>query len=73
VGPQEIILSCTTEEVEIRYTLDGTDPFDIFNNSWNSQSIIYTTPIQISDSTVISARALKEKRKKLRARLTLSK
>jgi len=50
---QSVTISCDTEDAEIRYTLDGTDP-----SQTNGE--IYSTPIEVSESTTIKAIAYKE-------------
>ncbi len=57
IGPSEnvfvdktnIVMSSATPGVEIRYTLDGTEP--------TPQSPLYSGPVPITDSTVVKARA----------------
>ncbi len=51
-GPMQISIKCPTPNVEIRYTLDGSVP--------NEKSALYTKPITIQNSTVVSARAFKK-------------
>ena len=48
----EIALSCATQDAEIHYTLDGTDP--------TAESELYTTPIKIEDVVTIKAIAYKD-------------
>lgn len=48
----EVHISTSTPEAEIYYTLDGTDP--------EQNDFLYTSPLQISDSVTIKARAYKE-------------
>jgi hypothetical protein len=43
------VIRCATEEAEIRYTTDGTEP--------NASSALYTAPLALRKSTVIKARA----------------
>lgn len=50
--PQNVTLSCGTEDAVIRYTLDGSQP------TANSQ--IYTGAINITETTTIKAKAYKE-------------
>lgn len=50
--PQKIGLSSETPDVEIRYTLDGTEPTDT--------STLYTGEIPVSETTTIKARAYKD-------------
>ena len=47
-----ISLSCGTEGVEIRYTLDGSEPTE--------SSRLYTGPFAIDDTTTVKAKAFKE-------------
>ena len=47
-----ITLSCETGAVEIRYTLDGSEPTE--------QSLLYTAPFAIDDTTTVKAKAFKE-------------
>ena len=47
----EISLSCATEDTIIHYTLDGTEP--------TSESLIYSRPFTISDTTTVKAKAFK--------------
>ncbi len=49
---QSVSISCTTENAEIRYTTDGTDPTEI--------SSLYTSPLTISETTTVKAKAWKE-------------
>ncbi|MBR4653866.1 MAG: chitobiase/beta-hexosaminidase C-terminal domain-containing protein [Kiritimatiellae bacterium] len=46
-----ITISCDTEGVEIRYTLDGEEPTD--------KSNLYTGPFTIDDTTTVKAKAFK--------------
>lgn len=48
----EIILSCATEGVQIYYTIDETNP--------TIDSILYTSPIALTEATTIKAIAVKE-------------
>lgn len=50
--PQIVTISSPTEDAMIRYTIDGTDPTE--------NSMVYSGPITVSNSTVIKARAYKE-------------
>lgn len=50
-GAEPITLSCATEGVEIRYTLDGTEP--------TLESPLYTKPITIDSDTIVNARAFR--------------
>jgi len=47
---EEIRISCSTENVEIRYTLDGSDP--------DGDSPLYTAPFTIDATTTIKAMAI---------------
>ena len=49
---QEVAITCSTEGATIHYTLDGTDP--------DSNSAIYTEPINVDESMTIKAIAMKE-------------
>lgn len=49
--PQLVTISCTTDGAEIRYTTDGTEP--------TSTSTLYSSPINISATTTIKAKAWK--------------
>jgi hypothetical protein len=51
-GEQAVTLSCATPGVEIRYTLDGSDP--------RHDSALYTGPFTIRDTTWIKARAFRK-------------
>lgn len=51
-NPVEATLSSSTPEAQIRYTVDGSSP--------DSESAVYETPLLISESTVLTARAYKE-------------
>ena len=44
-----VVISCATSDVTIRYTLDGSDP--------TTTSVIYSAPIAISTTTTVKARA----------------
>ncbi len=48
---QQIELSCATSDAVIRYTTDGSDPAE--------DSLIYVTPIHLSETAVIRAKAFK--------------
>lgn len=48
--PQSVTISADYENVEIRYTTDGTEP--------NSNSPLYSAPLDISNSTTIAAIAI---------------
>jgi GH43 family beta-xylosidase len=50
--PVTVSLSCRTPDVELRYTLDGSEP--------NRKSAIYTGPFTVSDSAAVKARAFKK-------------
>ena len=50
--PQEVVISCTTADATIHYTLDGTDP--------TVESAVYETPISIDETTTVKAMAVKE-------------
>ena len=47
-----VTLACETEEAEIRYTLDGSEPTE--------ESKLYTGPFTIDDTTTVKAKAFKE-------------
>ncbi len=49
---QSVSISCTTENAEIRYTTDGTDPTET--------SSLYTSPLTINETTTVKAKAWKE-------------
>lgn len=49
--PQLVSISCTTDGAEIRYTTDGTEP--------TSTSTLYSSPINISTTTTLKAKAWK--------------
>ncbi len=49
VAPQDITLSCKTPGVEIRYTLDGSEP--------TPASTLYAGPFTLRDSALVRARA----------------
>lgn len=46
---QSVTISCTTSDATIRYTIDGSDP--------SSNSTVYSSPISVSTSTTLKARA----------------
>ena len=48
----QITLSCETDESEIRYTLDGSEP--------TKTSRLYTSPFLINDTTTVKVKAFKE-------------
>ena len=48
----EVEFDCKTDNVEIRYTLDGTEP--------TQKSILFKHPFSITKSMIIKARAFKE-------------
>ncbi|MDA3926312.1 MAG: chitobiase/beta-hexosaminidase C-terminal domain-containing protein [Kiritimatiellae bacterium] len=50
-GTLSVALSCTTPGAEIRYTLDGSEP--------TSSSGIYTSPLQLAQTTTVRTRAFK--------------
>ncbi|MBN1144063.1 MAG: chitobiase/beta-hexosaminidase C-terminal domain-containing protein, partial [Bacteroidales bacterium] len=50
---QQIELSCSTIGAEIRYTTDGSEP--------GETSALYTTPISLTTSTTIKAKAFRDK------------
>ena len=47
-GPQDIAIICQTAGATIRYTHDGSDPT-------SSRGLIYSSPIKVSESTMIKA------------------
>jgi hypothetical protein len=47
-GPQDVTISCSTAGATIRYTHDGSDPT-------SSRGLIYSSPIKVSESTLIKA------------------
>lgn len=49
---QNIILTCSTADAAIRYTLDGSEP--------TVESTLYQEPISITETTTIKAKAFKE-------------
>ena len=49
---QEVTISCTTDDVLIFYTLDGTDP--------DVNSPVYISPLTISETTTLKAMAWKD-------------
>ncbi len=49
---QEVVISCTTEDAIIYYTLNGTDP--------TVESAVYEAPISIDVTTTVKAMAAKE-------------
>ncbi len=49
---QTITITCETEDVEIYYSLDGTDP--------DQTSTLYTSPFNLGSSATVKARAYKE-------------
>ncbi|MBQ2574903.1 MAG: chitobiase/beta-hexosaminidase C-terminal domain-containing protein, partial [Bacteroidales bacterium] len=50
--PQQITITCTTDEAIIYYTTDGTDP--------TAESTLYTEPFTLSASATVKAVAVKE-------------
>jgi uncharacterized protein (TIGR02145 family) len=50
-SPQSVSISCTTSNATIRYSTNGTEP--------TSSSPVYSSPINISTSTTLKARAFK--------------
>ncbi len=50
--PQTITITCETEDVDIYYTLDGTDP--------DQTSTLYLSPFNLGSSATVKARAYKE-------------
>ena len=50
--PQQITITCATDEALIYYTLDGTDP--------TAESTPYTNPFTLSESATVKAIAVKE-------------
>ncbi len=51
-GSQTVSITCATQDVTIRYTLDGSVP--------NSASPVYTNPISITQTTTIKAKGFKD-------------
>jgi hypothetical protein len=49
---QTVTISCNTQGATIHYTLDGSDPTE--------NSLIYSTPLTISETTTLKAMAVKE-------------
>jgi hypothetical protein len=49
---QEVSINCTTEGATIHYTIDGTDPTE--------SSLVYSSPIEITETTTVKAFAMKE-------------
>lgn len=49
---QNVSISCETEDVMIYYTLDGTEPTE--------ESMVYSNPIEVSNTTTIKAFAKKD-------------
>ncbi|MDD3050133.1 MAG: FISUMP domain-containing protein [Candidatus Cloacimonetes bacterium] len=49
---QSVTISCTTEGAVIKYTIDGTDP--------TSSSPVYSSPVNISSTTTLKAKAFKD-------------
>lgn len=52
IEPIDVTILCGTEGATIRYTLDGTDP--------DENSTVYSTPINITTTTTIKAKAWKD-------------
>ena len=52
ITAQELTISCDTEEATIYYTVDGTEPT-------TENSLVYTEPITISETTTVKAFAVK--------------
>ena len=52
INTQNVTISCTTDGATIRYTTDGSDPT-------NTSTIFSTTPISVSSTTTIKAKAFK--------------
>ena len=50
-NPQIVTLSCPTPSASIHFTIDGTDPIE--------SSPVYSSPISVSKTTTIKARAFK--------------
>ncbi len=50
--PQTITITCETEDVDIYYSLDGTDP--------DQTSTLYLSPFNLGSSATVKARAYKE-------------
>lgn len=48
---QNVTINCSTEGATIYYTLDGSDP--------TTESSVYSAPIEISESTIVKAMAVK--------------
>ena len=49
--PQNVVITCATTNVTIRYTLNGSEP--------NASSLLYTGPIVISDAVTVKAKAFR--------------
>ena len=49
---QEVSINCATEGATIRYTIDGNDPTE--------SSPVYSSPIEITETTTVKAFAMKE-------------
>jgi hypothetical protein len=51
-GEQEVALACETSGIEIRYTINGSEP--------KHDSLLYTKPFTIRDTTWVKARAFRK-------------
>lgn len=51
VAPIDVVISCSTDGAELRYTLDGTEP--------SASSMLYDQPIHLTQSTTIRAKGFK--------------
>lgn len=52
ISEQTVSMTCATEDAEIRYTLDGTEP--------TATSTLYTAPFTVNTTTTIKAKGFKE-------------
>ncbi|MBW2053605.1 MAG: zinc-ribbon domain-containing protein, partial [Deltaproteobacteria bacterium] len=50
--PQKVKISCPTSEARIHYTIDGTVP--------NTDSLLYSGPLKIKETTMLTARAFRD-------------